>query len=120
MTADRFHRAEDAIVVRVDADLEELIPSFIANRRIDIQTIGNALDLDDFLTLRRVGHNLRGAGAAFGFDRVSAIGAQLEEAALASNPQGVRVAAEELAAYMLRALIVYEAPGETRVSPNVD
>lgn len=120
MTADRFHRDEDPLVVRVDADLEDLMPSFIMNRRMDIQTIGNALGAEDFLTLRRVGHNLHGAGAAFGFDRVSAIGAQLEEAALASNPQGVRVAAEELAAYMRRALIVYEPTSENRVPPNFD
>lgn len=120
MTADRLHGDEDAIVVRVDPDLEDLIPSFMANRQVDVQTIGNALDRHDFIMLRRLGHSLCGAGAAFGFDRVSAIGAQLEAAALASNPERVRDVAVELAAYMRRVVIVYEAPGETQVSPNVD
>lgn len=96
--------------MQVDPDLEDLIPSFIANRQIDIQTIASALNLEDFITLRRVGHNLRGAGAAFGFDRVSDMGARLEEAALASNAEGIREVADQLAAYMRRAAIVYTAP----------
>jgi HPt (histidine-containing phosphotransfer) domain-containing protein len=59
----------------------KLLPRFIAHRRRDIGDIGVALARDDFETIARIGHNMRGNGDSYGFPEVSTLGARLETAA---------------------------------------
>jgi HPt (histidine-containing phosphotransfer) domain-containing protein len=58
-----------------------LLPRFVAHRRRDIGEVGLALARDDFETIARIGHNMRGNGESYGFPEVSALGARLEAAA---------------------------------------
>lgn len=100
--------SEEAILVYVDPDLEDLIPGFFQNRQNDVQRLSEALEQGDFETIRIIGHSMKGAGGGYGFDRVTELGAIIEEAAKAQDRTRIRDAVAELADYMSRVEIVYE------------
>lgn len=94
--------------VSIDPDLQELIPGFLQNRRHDIQTLEKAVAVEDFETIRTLGHRMRGDGGGYGFSMISEIGRALEKAALEKHTQDITVCVQELTAYLDRIEIVYE------------
>jgi HPt (histidine-containing phosphotransfer) domain-containing protein len=83
------------LTVRVEKDLEALVRKFLARKREDLDRVRSALATSDYETIRRIGHDLKGAGEGFGFPELSAFGAALERAAIAHNE---RASGEQLAA----------------------
>jgi HPt (histidine-containing phosphotransfer) domain-containing protein len=83
------------LTVRVEKDLEALVQRFLARKREDLDRVRIALAAKDYETIRRIGHDLKGAGEGFGFPELSAFGAALERAAIARNE---RASGEQLAA----------------------
>jgi len=71
----------EPIRVIVEADLMPLIPGFLENRRSDLEAIRTALSAGDADTVQRLGHNMKGAGAGYGFEGITELGAELEGAA---------------------------------------
>jgi len=72
---------DDAHIVRVSKDIEDLIPVFLANRKKELETLRAALAAGDFDQLRQLGHRMRGVGNSYGFERVSTLGKEIEEGA---------------------------------------
>ena len=62
MDRDSQRGVSEKIVVRIDRDLEALIPGFMENREKDIAAILTALDGNDFDAIRSLGHGMKGAG----------------------------------------------------------
>ena len=83
------------LTVRVEKDLEALVQRFLARKREDLDRVRIALAAKDYETIRRIGHDLKGAGEGFGFPELSAFGAAFERAAIARNE---RASGEQLAA----------------------
>jgi HPt (histidine-containing phosphotransfer) domain-containing protein len=71
----------DKIQVHVDASLRELVPSFIAARRKDLEALRRALHAGDLAGVRSVGYNIRAFSRLYGFEELTALGEQLEVAA---------------------------------------
>jgi CheY-like chemotaxis protein len=94
--------------VRVDAGLAELIPGFLENRRKDVEAIAAALACADYEHVRILGHNMKGSGAGYGLDRITEIGASLEQAAGRREPEEIRARAAELARYVAALHVDYE------------
>ena len=84
----------------VDAGLAALAPSYLARRRLDIDAIGVALAKADFESVRILGHNMRGSGSGYGFDRISTYGAALELAAGRQSLEDIRTQTAELARHL--------------------
>lgn len=99
----------ECIVVEVPADISELVPGFLDNRREDLARIAEALRTGDFPALRRLGHNMKGSGSAYGFDAISEQGARLERAALAGDCAAVSEAAASLETYLQRVTLRFGA-----------
>jgi PAS domain S-box-containing protein len=95
-------------VVRVDSSLETLLPSFLDNRRKDHAAIGPFLDEGDYENIRVLGHNMKGSGSGYGLDRITEIGAALEEAAELCAPVEIRACAADLVGYLDRLRVEYE------------
>src|SRR5438552_12528577 len=74
----RIESRPHKIRVTVDASLQDLIPSFLDKRRKDVPKLIEALAAGDFATIRRLGHNLKGTGAGYGFPALTDIGAAIE------------------------------------------
>jgi CheY-like chemotaxis protein/anti-sigma regulatory factor (Ser/Thr protein kinase) len=79
---------------RQAATVTALLPKFFANRERDVATLRGALAVEDFETIARLGHNMRGNGVSYGFPEVSAIGKRLERAGLRRE---ARVIADQVA-----------------------
>lgn len=67
--------------VKVDPELIDIVPVFIAHRWQDVASLQDALAHEDTTLIQKIAHNLKGAGRSFGFDAVSSIGARMERAA---------------------------------------
>jgi HPt (histidine-containing phosphotransfer) domain-containing protein len=98
----------EPIRVSIDPDLQDLIPGFLQNRRHDVQTLQKALAVEDFETIRMLGHRMRGDGGGYGFPMISDIGHALEKAALEKNAQDATACVQALITYLDRIEIVYE------------
>ena len=68
-------------IVYVDKDFEDLIPEFFEDVRKDILFMEESLNNGDYETVRQLGHSIKGAGGAYGFDHVSEIAKSVEKAA---------------------------------------
>ncbi len=64
----------EKIVVQVDADLEDLIPGYLQNRRQEVDSILQALENQDFEAIRVLGHTMKGTGGGYGFDAITEMG----------------------------------------------
>jgi len=98
----------ETIIVTVDADLEDIVPIFLANRQKDIVAIQDAVDKGDYETIRVLGHGMKGVGASYGFEPVSDLGIRLELGAKEGDAAKIRLAVTELAAYLARIEVRYE------------
>ncbi len=94
--------------VRVDSSLAELVPGFLENRRRDVEAIAAALEHADYENVRILGHNMRGSGSGYGLNRITEIGASLEQAAGRREPEEIRARAAELARYLDGLYVEYE------------
>ena len=65
----------------IDSELEELIPMFFENTREEIHALQNALEQEDYETLRRLGHSIKGASRGYGFEKMGDLGLTIENAA---------------------------------------
>jgi CheY-like chemotaxis protein len=95
-------------VVRVDAGLAELVPGFLEHRRTDLDAIASALARADYEDVRVLGHNMKGSGAGYGFTRITALGASLEQAARRCESEEIRARAAELSRYLDGLHVQYE------------
>jgi HPt (histidine-containing phosphotransfer) domain-containing protein len=95
------------IVVNVDMELEDLIPGFLENRRGDVNRLRSALAEGDFDTIRVLGHSMKGSGGGYGFDAITAIGREIEDAARARDSEAIARCVEQLADYLDRVEVVF-------------
>jgi len=99
---------EDHIAVKIDRDLEDLIPGYLKRRQEDIAAIRSACDAGDFENIRILGHSMKGSGGGYGFDRITEIGKLIEESARNKDPDRIREHTDQLAQYLTRIEVVYE------------
>ena len=99
--------AGEKIVVKVDPDLEELIPGFLENRGKDLTKLRAAMDRIDLPAIQSIGHSLKGVGGGYGFMRLSDIGAEMEVAAKAGNAAPLPELINALADYLSRVMVEY-------------
>jgi HPt (histidine-containing phosphotransfer) domain-containing protein len=77
------------LTVSIEKDLEVLVQRFLVRKREDLGSARIALAAGDYETIRRIGHDLKGAGEGFGFPELSAFGAALEGSAIARNERAL-------------------------------
>jgi HPt (histidine-containing phosphotransfer) domain-containing protein len=97
----------EKIVVRLDPDLEPLVPRFLENRRKDVTAIQAALQREDFEEIRLLGHRMRGDGGGYGFHAISEIGTALERASARRDAREIRRHASALLDFIERVEVVY-------------
>ena len=92
-------------VVQADPVIKSLVPGYLDNRRKDLVTIEQAVAAGDFKRLRKLGHDLKGSGGAYGMAPISALGNIIETAALAADAGKIQEAARQLAAFLKRVVL---------------
>ena len=82
-----------------DADLADLVDLFVRELPDRLQCLEQAIVQGDLETLRRLAHQLKGAGGSYGFPALGPPAAQLEQAARRCETTPILVLAlDELAA----------------------
>ena len=84
--------------VEVAGELRDLIPRFLANRRLETEQLRAAVVRGDLEAARRIGHTLKGVGGGYGFDEITRLGAEIERHA--ARGEDIRGPVEELAEYL--------------------
>ena len=101
-----------------DEDVWEMAPTFLGNRERDVAALRTALEAGDSSTIQRLGHNMKGAGAAYGFPEITTLGAALESAARAADVSAAQDLTTQLADYLARVEVVPAfTPEDDFVSP---
>ena len=97
------------IVVQIDPDILNLIPSFLESRKQDVTTLRETLISGDLETARRIGHTLKGVGASYGFASITVFGQAIERAVIDGKLKVAREEIDQLESY-LYAVVVEAAP----------
>jgi HPt (histidine-containing phosphotransfer) domain-containing protein len=95
------------IQVHIDADLEDMIPEYLANRHRDVELIYKALAASDYETIRIAGHSMKGGGG-YGFDVIIVYGHILENAANNNNSEEICKTIESLKRFLEVVEVIYE------------
>lgn len=97
----------DRLIVRIDRNFKDIAPIFLANRHKDVNTIRRALAEADFATIHMLGHRMKGDGGGYGFNRISEIGAAMEQAAEQQNHPACGKQLAQLEEFLARVEVVY-------------
>jgi len=100
--------SSDKIRIRVDADLQDLVPGYLENRESDLLIYQQALEKGDFDSIAVLGHSMKGSGGGYGFNDLSQIGRTIEKAAKSKDKESVRKSIIDLTAYLKKLEIVYD------------
>ena len=65
-----------------DPFARQLMARYLSHRQEDLSNMRAALASDDFDKIKITGHNMHGSGSAYGLDRISELGREIENAAI--------------------------------------
>jgi HPt (histidine-containing phosphotransfer) domain-containing protein len=102
------NRQKSNILVHIDADLEDMIPGYLANRQKDVDLIRRALIASDYETIRIAGHSMKGSGGGYGFDVITVYGHSLENAALTKDAEEICKIVDRLKRFLDDVEVIYE------------
>lgn len=100
--------ASEPVIVHVESDFKELLPKFMTNRKKEVVAMREALAQKNFDSLRKIAHGMKGAGGSYGFDRVTAMAAIIEQAAKVEAAPPIEAELAQLAAYLDQVQVVFE------------
>lgn len=98
---------DERIIIRIAADMSDIVPEFLDNARNDILTLREAITHEDYEAVLVLGHGMKGVGD-FGFEYIARVGASLEQAARARNCEDIEQLTGDLATYLERAEVVFD------------
>ncbi len=84
----------------------DLMPGYLVNCKRNMSLMSEALDRGDHIVVENLGHAMLGAGASYGFQAISEIGAALERAAVGTDTVAARKSLAELSQYLERVDII--------------
>lgn len=87
-------------IIKVDADLAELIPAYLEHRREEAARLPALIEAGDFDSLWGIAHKLHGSGGGFGLDFLTEIGERMESSAKARDKAALTALAAELKEFL--------------------
>ena len=78
------------IVIRIDKDLEDLIPNFIKNRENDLISLKEHLDKGEIKEIESIGHKVAGSSGGYGFIELGKIAKSIEMAAMDNDTEKIK------------------------------
>jgi HPt (histidine-containing phosphotransfer) domain-containing protein len=94
----------EAEVVR---DLQPLIPRFLENRVSEVAAALEFLRAEDFVSLDRYGHSLKGLCQGYGFAAMIPIAEEIQAAAIARSAERISAAVEAIRTYFSTVSVRY-------------
>lgn len=97
----------ETLKIEVDSELKDLIPTFLANRRKEVEELARALERRDFDAIRIIGHNMKGVGGGYGFNGITDLGLEVEDAARGQDTSGIHGCLERYRDYLGRLSVIF-------------
>jgi HPt (histidine-containing phosphotransfer) domain-containing protein len=94
-------------IVEIDADLQDLVPQFVENRKKDIETLRQLVQNDDLNAISQLAHKIKGAAAGYGFNELSELAAQMEKASKGNEPNPLAELVKRMETHFLNIEIRY-------------
>lgn len=76
--------------VNIPADLKPMIPDFIKRRKADFAELEAAIKKEDFSSIAKIGHRMKGVGTSYGFPAFTEIGKDIELAGKAQKLSDIK------------------------------
>jgi len=87
-------------MVQVEEGMEDVVPGYLAKRRAEVPFYQGALGREDYDSIRKFAHKMKGTGSGYGFPMLTEIGAAMETAAMEFDGAQLRECIEQLASYL--------------------
>jgi signal transduction histidine kinase/CheY-like chemotaxis protein len=87
-------------LIPVEPGMEDAVPPYLEKRRTDVSLYRAALAANDFDSIKKLAHKMKGTGAGYGFQTLTDLGATLERAAIDGNAPQIALSLDELAVYL--------------------
>lgn len=107
-------------IVRVEPDVVGLARAYLDKRIRELAVIERAVACGDYAALHRIGHNLAGSGRMFGFDELTVIGGELQQAADACDAAGVRCLRARIAEFVSRTRVEEASCSEAAMTSGIE
>jgi HPt (histidine-containing phosphotransfer) domain-containing protein len=73
-------KKNNAYVVNIEPDIEDLIPSFLADMKNNLAELQAAAQKNNYETIYQAAHKIKGASRLYGFEALSELAQTIEEA----------------------------------------
>jgi len=94
-------------VLIIQSDLQPIIPQYLENIKRNLKEILDAINVGELNNAAILGHRMKGSGGGYGIQKITELGALIEQEAKNQNPKNVQKYAEELLAYLNRVEVKY-------------
>jgi CheY-like chemotaxis protein/HPt (histidine-containing phosphotransfer) domain-containing protein len=96
-------------IAYVSSEIKALIPSFFEINHKELKVLEEAICQEDYETIFRMGHKLKGAALCYGFEEVGKLYLQIENAGNEKKPiESIRLILSEILSYLDSVEVVYE------------
>lgn len=95
------------IVVQVDAEIKELIPGYLENRKNEIHVLESLCFKKDFEAISKIAHKLKGNAAGYGFTGLGELAIQLEKESKKSDAKATHDCIQSMRHYLNHVKIEY-------------
>ena len=87
-------------LIQVEDGMEDVVPGYLAKRRAEVPVYTEAVTRNDFDSIQRLAHKMRGTGAGYGFPVLTELGHVMEKAAMAQDAARIRESINQFALYL--------------------
>lgn len=98
----------EKITVVIDADLREIIPTFLENRKGDKASMQTALEAGDLKKIESIAHKLAGNAGSYGLPDLGNIGSKMEAECQRGDIEAVKSSIEMYINYLENLHIEYD------------
>lgn len=95
------------ILVKVDEDLEEIMPRYLEIRHKELIELEEAVRVKNFDNIRMLAHKLKGTGSAYGFEELTRLGKIIEDKASEKIMEDVPESTAKIRKYLENVEIEY-------------
>lgn len=99
---------DERIPVFVDGDLQDLLPRFLQDWEDEVIVMREALEMNNYEIIRKLGHDMKGIGGSCGLDVITDKGSGLVEGAKTMDQDLIRKNLDTLSSYLRRVEFVYK------------
>jgi len=87
-------------MIQVEEGMEDVVPGYLEKRRAEVPVYAEALARDDFDSIKRLAHKMRGTGSGYGFPVLTELGSAMEKAAIGGDSAQIRESLQQFAQYL--------------------